>query len=261
MKRTIKPTESFNAEEFSKLLTSIKGPRTLVQFAKNAGVSTPYLSKYIHMHEDKAPLPETIKKFANAAGDKKEEMYKNMLLAAGYNIAEVKALAIARADKTDKFNKSFIYERNPLILLIQSCIMQCPFFSKAVQNTDTVSGPDFLVEIMAGGPVRFWSFYLLPDFLSESELYFRFYNIIGRIVTQNPSPSEKYSIIFDKKKAFELVLEFNLDCIKSNISIILIDRGDGSTDSEKYLARTLEEDYLSMYEFPLISSKKNKKTI
>lgn len=72
----------FNKEEFRDLLIKARGKRTNEEYAKESGVSRPYISAYLNLKRTEAPSPEVIKRLAGAA--RNGVKYEDFMKAAGY---------------------------------------------------------------------------------------------------------------------------------------------------------------------------------
>ena len=87
----------FDAKAFSELLkTAIGANRSITDFSRDCKVVRPYISKFVNCKLDKAPSPEVIKKFADAAANNVQET--DFLHAAGY---------LSPNDSIDAFNIMF----------------------------------------------------------------------------------------------------------------------------------------------------------
>lgn len=72
----------FNRELLAELLEKAKGNRYIEWYAKESGVSRPYISHLINMKLDKPPKPDIIKKLASAAHN--NVSYEQLMSACGY---------------------------------------------------------------------------------------------------------------------------------------------------------------------------------
>ena len=72
----------FNQKKFRDILEKARNNRTNEEYARQSGVSRPYISAYMNLRRDDPPSPEVIKRLAEAAHN--GVTYDDLMEAAGY---------------------------------------------------------------------------------------------------------------------------------------------------------------------------------
>lgn len=72
----------FDEKLFKNLLKLAIGKRTMTEFAKNSGISRPYISKYINGRLDVPPSPIILRRMAQASQGR--ITYMSLMISVGY---------------------------------------------------------------------------------------------------------------------------------------------------------------------------------
>jgi transcriptional regulator with XRE-family HTH domain len=76
----------FDQKKFRDLLLRARGDRTNEEYAKQSGVSRPYISAYLNLKRETPPSPEVIKQLASVAQN--SVTYEELMEAAGYIVRD-----------------------------------------------------------------------------------------------------------------------------------------------------------------------------
>lgn len=229
--------EQFNKEEFAVLLDRAKGDRSINNFANETGVSAAHISRFLRQMIASPPTPETISKFAAKAHN--EVTYQDLMVAAGH---------LAREGESDG-NKEKIVERDsPMNLRMQREEQERKFkqviladlyespFKWSVEKTEERSRfPDMILNIDNEGYQR-WYLAFMP--VNPERRHFSIMNTIhlyGRIATFELNETDKFTIVVNDKKAYEMFFKRAPISLRANIYIMLIDLEWGKISKEEMI--------------------------
>jgi transcriptional regulator with XRE-family HTH domain len=118
--------QSFNKEEFSRLLNLAKGSRSINNFALKSGVTAAHISRLLRGIVNNPPTPQTIRKISNHA--KNNVSYEELMKAAGHSSNNIiNPISINDREQLSKWNKVIeMFECNDLrpedVLLLETFI-------------------------------------------------------------------------------------------------------------------------------------------
>ncbi|MFZ3577530.1 hypothetical protein [Virgibacillus sp. DJP39] len=235
--------EQFNKEEFATLLDRAKGDRSINQFANETDVSAAHISRFLRQMIASAPTPETISKFA--AKSQNEVTYQDLMIAAGH---------IGRRDDTDENDKSRMERDSPMnlryqmeelkkkfIQVILADLYDRPFKWSVEQPEGRMRFPDIILNIDNEGYNRWYLDFKPsvpgrrhPSFMHSIHLY-------GRIAMFELLENDKYTIVVNDEKDFEMIMKRPPLSLRANLYVMLIDLEWGKVIKEELLCRYREE--------------------
>ena len=231
--------EQFNKEEFAVLLDQAKGNRSINNFASETGVSAAHISRFLRQMIASPPTPETISKFAAKAHN--EVTYKDLMVAAGH---------IAKNEATDEGQKSLDERDSPFNLRLQreelerkfkqvilADLYETPFKWSVEKTEERIRFPDMILNIDNEGYTR-WYLKFMP--VNPERHHLPFMNTIhlyGRIATFELKETDKFTIVVNDQKTYEMFFKRVPITLRANIYIMLIDLEWGKISKEEMLSR------------------------
>lgn len=198
-----KVNTNFDKGSFAKILEKAKGERTINEFAKDTGISAPYISRLIRKLIDNMPTPESINIFAQHALN--NVAYEDLMDAAGYK-EENKPVT---AD-----NKLLDLERT-FFQIIASELYTCKF-EWSINKPSSILFPDIIVDIKNG---QFSKWYIeFKSNLTAQNLS----SVYGQIALLEFIPDMKFSIAVNSDAAFNILLSTPPRSLKVNLYAMLI---------------------------------------
>lgn len=230
--------EQFNKEEFAVLLDQAKGNRSINNFATETGVSAAHISRFLRQMIASPPTPETISKFAAKAHN--EVTYKDLMVAAGH---------IAKNEATDEGQKSLDERDSPFNLRLQREELERKFkqviladlyethFKWSVEKTEErLRFPDMILNIDNEGYTR-WYLKFLPVNPERHHLPFmNTFHLYGRIAIFELKETDKFTIVVNDQKTYEMFFKRAPITLRANIYIMLIDLEWGKISKEEMLS-------------------------
>jgi transcriptional regulator with XRE-family HTH domain len=95
--------QTFNKEEFSRLLALAKGDRSINNFALKSGVTAAHISRLLRGMVGNPPIPQTLKKIADNAHN--NVSYEELMRAAGHSSENSNDNITITLDVREKLNK------------------------------------------------------------------------------------------------------------------------------------------------------------
>lgn len=229
MSRAVKLDHNFDLEKYSDLLNKAKGSRSQTKFAKDCGLSTAYICKYLNANIKNAPTPTTIKKIAACAAN--DITLEQLLDAAGYDAKKY----ISSNPLTSDLN----FKK-----LAQATILSNFTNFNFSWNTTKKISDDYDLSIdLSGNIINRWIFKFcseidFQDLNSEIQQQNRLFSYYGKILSISEIPKLKLSFVTDSKIVYKKLKELPPYMLAMYVSVILI-------DSKKMIV--LNEEYLDSY--------------
>lgn len=222
MKRNIEPEFEFQKENFITLWKRAIGDRSYSAFAKEAGISFGYISKYMNGKCDVVPTIPTIKKIANAA---KDVTYAELLEAAGYDPE------IHDDDVLEPLAHEGITIANRLLATLANVN-----FSWRFENP--IGGDNGPISIaLDNAPFKKWYFIaIMKENISKEDIT----SVLGSKEAECILSGEKVSFITTDKAIFEKIrnMEFNLLSLRMSIIYVAVD--ELMLKEEEYIKTSIE---------------------
>lgn len=260
------------SKQLQTYVREIKGTRTVREFARDTGISTATLSKYMTGNGKGDVKIETLKRIvAEEAKPQGEVSFYDLMRAAGLDIRDefqrgilldrfeqvdyidgndlLFEAAHSSADSEQSMRIAYYKEKMRLEAMIKAKIFDCVICSNGALTVDTSvdrkekrernnDNHDLFIRVNNG--TRVWRWYL--DF--KLQVYKRpdielVYNEIGRMALKNSYGYVKRSIIVNNKDVFDRVvkeIEPGNNALQADVSIIYCNEKTGSLEEEAYLS-------------------------
>lgn len=231
--------DQFNKEEFASLLERAKGERSINNFAAETGVSAAHISRFLRLMIASPPTPETISKFAAKAHN--EVSYQDLMVAAGH---------IAKKENDDRRKDSIVERESPTNLRMERELLIRRFkqviladlyersFKWSVEETgERLRFPDMILNIDNEGYDR-WYLAFMP--VNPERSHYSIMNTIhmyGRIATFELKETDKFSIVVNDKRAYDMFFKRVPISLRANIYVMLIDLEWGKISKEEMLSK------------------------
>jgi len=225
MRRNIETDFEFKKEYFAKVLGEAIGERTYSDFAKEAGISYEYISRYMNLKRDCAPTLATIRKMAKAS---KTVSYEEILLAGGYD--PVKYVPEEEMIDTPQGKVSV----EPMSALFVS-LMRLKF-PWTMANADMHNGGPIAISVETA-PFKMW--YFIPaekKSISKEDML----AILSSKEAENIKPNSKVTFLTSSKQTYEQLEKVELNLLSLRVSVAYINPADGLVDEEKYLKTAID---------------------
>jgi transcriptional regulator with XRE-family HTH domain len=230
--------EQFNKEEFAVLLDRAKGNRSINNFANETGVSAAHISRFLRQMIASPPTPETISKFAAKAQN--EVTYQDLMVAAGH-ITNKETFNNRDTFVDRESPRNLRMEREELARKFKQVILADLYessFKWSVEKTEErVRFPDMKLNIDNEGYQR-WYLTFMP--VNPERSHYSIMNTIhlyGRIATFELKETDKFTIVVNDKKAYEMFFKRAPISLRANIYIMLIDLEWGKILKEEMLSK------------------------
>nr|WP_144925163.1 hypothetical protein [Paenibacillus bovis] len=230
--------EQFNKEEFAALLDRAKGDRSINNFANETGVSAAHISRFLRQMIASPPTPETISKFAAKAHN--EVSYQDLMVAAGH---------LARKDQSDGNKENIVERDSPMNLRMQieelekkfrqvilADLYESPYKWSVEKTEEKYRLPDMTLNIEHDGYNR-WYLEFRPSIPGRPHPSFHPFHLYGRIATFELFETDKFTIVVNDEKAFNMIMKRPPLSLRANIYVMLIDLEWGKILKEEILGK------------------------
>lgn len=227
MKRNIEPDFKFDMAKFAEVFKAAIGDRSYSQFAKEAGISFGYTSKYVNMKHDVSPTVQTLKKIAAVS---KGPSYLELLDAAGYDSSKYEddevATEVAMASP----------DWSPMNALLPT-FCRTNFKWKFVNPymNGTAGGP--ISAKVEDAPFDMWYFIPVTKASVTKE---DISAVLGSEKAEIIKSGAKVTFLTASKEVFSEISAMELNLISLRISVALINPSDGIVCDEKYVKTAIE---------------------
>ena len=225
MRRNIETDFEFDKEHFAKVLGTAIGDRSYSDFAKEAGISYEYVSRYMNLKRDNAPTLTTLKKIAKAAVI---VTYEEILLAGGYD--PTKHIPEEEIN-TPVQDKVAMGPMNALLVALMKVK-----FPWTMANTNVQNGGPIAISV-EDAPFKMW--YFIPtskESISKEDIL----AILGSKEAENIKPNSKVTFLTSEKATYEQLEKVELNLLSLRVSVAYINPADGLVDKERYLKTAIE---------------------
>lgn len=227
VKRNIEPDYKFDMEKFAEVFKAAIGDRSYTQFAKDAGISFGYTSKYVNMKHDVSPTVQTIKKIAAVSNG---PSYLELLEAAGYNSSKYEGYEVS----------SQVAMVSPAWSTMNALL---PTFCRTnfkwqFVNSDAngkAGGP--IAAKVEGAPFDMWFFIpVTKDSVTKEDIS----AVLGSKKAEVIKLGSKVTFLTESKSVFEEISAMELRLISLHISVAFINPKDVIICDERYLETAVE---------------------
>lgn len=204
---------SFQKEEYGRLLKLALGRRNQKQFCEDAGLSRSYINKYINAMMDKPPTIGTIEKIADATED---VSFEELLVAAGYDPGKHERKEPLEG-RESTVSQSLIM---PVLLNIMNSAYEWSFTYEGYQDREPVR-----IEI-ENAPVKEWYFIpVIKKNITREDIMAALMN------EQNFTSTSKVSFVTKDEKIYDLIKSMQFPLLSLYVSAIWVN-GKNIDESE-----------------------------
>lgn len=237
MSKAVGTDRDFDNNLYSEVLLKAKGGRTQKEFADACGLSLAYICKHLNKKLDKAPIPSTLRKIADA-GAVNGVTYADLLEAAGYDSTKY----ISSTSKSLPFIDSNSNHDNNFKEVAEGIITRSLFRKNLVLSStpsDKSSFYDLQVEIQNNNIDR-WCFKFIHSASEIANLpgdafANRLYAYYGYISTMAGNNRTHVTFVTDSTDVYDFYTSTPPLSLASVISIILVDTNSFSILKEEYV--------------------------
>ncbi|MEQ2464758.1 hypothetical protein [Niallia hominis] len=228
--------EQFNKEEFANLLDRAKGERSINNFASETGVSAAHISRFLRQMIASPPTPETISKFAAKAFN--EVTYQDLMVAAGH---------LARKNESDENIEDGVAKDSPMnfrkrreelnkkfIQIILADLYEKTFKWSVEKPEGRIRFPDMSLNIDYEEYNK-WYLDFYPSVHKHRGPSFHLSYIYGSIVMYDLLETDKFTIVVNDEKDFNMIMWRPPLALRANLYIMLIDLEWGKILKEEKL--------------------------
>lgn len=225
MKRNIDPDFEFNKARFAETLSKAIGVRSAAMFAREAEISTSYLSRYMNQKVDVTPTIATLRKIANAAVG---VGYKDLLEAAGYD-----------ASKYDEEDLAILAAKQGIVWSPINALMPSlcrSGFDWTISSPTEEGGP--ISVTVERAPFEKWFFIpVMKEMVSKEDIS----AVLGSKEAEVITPGSKVTFLTLEKSVFEALSLMEMSLLSLRLSVAFVNT-DGIVSEERMIKSAVSTD-------------------
>lgn len=240
--------DTFDKENFARLLDRAKGNRSINKYAEDSQVSAAHISRFLRKMLDTPPSPETIAKLAAQAYN--EVSYRDLMIAAGHiamadeNNDNSSNRPVPTDDRETRIERTSPYERQmamenlekKLFQVVLSYLYEVPFKWSIQKPEGRLIFPDLMVDIDHQGYTK-WLIEFKGSLNPERMMPMPIFHFYGQLASLEFKPTDKVTLAVNSEISYNHFFKRPPLSLRINLYVMLVDLDKGKVVKEELLCK------------------------